>query len=387
MGSPSMSVKAHALFAASASKRWTSCPSSLKRIETAPPQEENKAGITGTLCHELMEVCLENGLTDAKKGLKFVEDKSVFTKDMIERVQGFIEYVWAELAKYPSAKLLVEKRVYLDKLHITEAFGTVDVAIVEPFGTLHIIDYKDGFEWVGHIDNTQMIYYALGICYEEGFDFGEVKTTIYQPKTGKAGEVYEPRTDTFNVNKLYRFEKFFIDAIEVCESATEDSHLNAGSHCRWCPAKVSCPALTRSSFEMAKLDFSEVVQPSPKSLTSDQIKTLLDRAAYIKLWIKEVEKYAEENIRAGKKISGWGLVPTRGQRVWKDAKLVADKYPELFRKELMTPAQAEAVLKKAIHKDRLIKFMNDNVVTVSSGEKLQTTNNYDVEGLDDLDID
>lgn len=383
-----MSVKAHALYAASASKRWTSCPSSLKRIENAPPQEDNKAGIIGTYCHELMEVCLENGLTVAKVGLKFVEDKSVFTKDMIERVQGFIDYVWEELEKYPNAKLLVEKRVYLDKLHITEAFGTVDVAIVEPFGTLHIIDYKDGFEWVGHIDNTQMIYYALGICYEEGFDFGEIKTTIYQPKTGRAGEDYMPRTDTFAPEKLLRFEKFFIDSIAVCESATEDSDLNAGAWCRWCPAKISCPALTKSSFEMAQLDFTEVVQPDPKHLTSDQIKSILDRSAYLKLWIKEVERYAEENIRKGNKISGWGLIPTRAQRVWVEPIMVGMGYPELLKHEIMSPAEAEKLLKKKWDKKTVSNFFEEHVVAVSSGEKLQSINNdYDVEGLDNLDID
>jgi hypothetical protein len=138
---------------------------------------------------------------------------------------------------------------------------------------------------------------------------------------------------------------------------------------------------------MAKLDFSEVVQPSPKHLTSDQIKTLLDRSAYIKLWIKEVEKYAEENIRAGKKISGWGLVPTRPQRVWVEPIMMGLGYPELLKNELMSPAEAEKVLKKKWDKKTVSNFFEEHVVTVSSGEKLQTTNNYDVEGLDDLDID
>ena len=115
-----------------------------------------------------------------------------------------------------------------------------------------------------------------------------------------------------------------------------------------------------------------------------------------KLWIKEVEKYAEENIRAGKKISGWGLVPTRAQRVWKDADQVL-KWDHKFktginqflkRDVLVSPAEAEKILKTKMKKDDLEKFMNDNVVAVSSGEKLQSINNdYDVEGLDDLDID
>jgi hypothetical protein len=307
---------------------------------------------------------------------------------MIERVQGFIDYVWAELEKYPNAKLLVERRVYLDKLDPFEAFGTVDVAIVEPFGTLHIIDYKDGFEWVGHIDNTQMIYYALGICYEEGFDFGEVKTTIYQPKTGKDGEKYEPRTDTFHPDKLLTYEKFFQDAIAVCEIATEDSHLEAGDHCRWCEAKLNCPALTSYSLGLARLDFDSAVQPDPKHLTSDQLKTILDRSAYLELWIKEVKKYAEERLAKGEKISGWNLVPTRSQRVWVEPIMVGLGYPELMKGDLVSVAEAEKILKKKWDKKTIANFLEEHVVAVSSGCKLnQTTNDFGDLGLDDLIAD
>jgi hypothetical protein len=54
----------------------------------------------------------------------------------------------------------------------------------------------------------------------------------------------------------------------------------------------------------------------------------------------------------------------------------------------VTPAQAEKLLKKIYTKKELEKFLNDNVVAVSSGDKLsQLNNDFDDEGLDDLLID
>ena len=54
-----------------------------------------------------------------------------------------------------------------------------------------------------------------------------------------------------------------------------------------------------------------------------------------------------------------------------------------------TVAQLEKEMKaNKVPKDVIEKFMNQNVVTVSSGEKLQTTNNdYEADGLDDLSFD
>ena len=55
--------------------------------------------------------------------------------------------------------------------------------------------------------------------------------------------------------------------------------------------------------------------------------------------------------------------------------------------EIVSPAQAEKILKRHVDKDVVERFMNDFVVAVSSGEKLsQINNDYDLDGLDDLEI-
>lgn len=385
--------KAHAEYAASSSDRWVNCPASLKLIKKSPPQKSGAAADEGTLAHSLMEVALENHCT-AEQAAQMIEDDigEKCPEDMIDHIQGFIDFVRAQMQ--PHFELLIEEKVYLDFIHPTEAFGTVDVAIIEPFGALHIIDLKYGQGYVNHRDNPQMIYYALGIAHKHKYDFDEIKTTIYQPR---AGSTDVARTDSFSVEKLKSWSKIFSDAVVACEDADEVKDVHAGSWCKFCPAKINCPAITKSSFEMAKLDFGDAIQPAPKSLTSSQLKTILDRSAYIKLWIKEVEKHAEDMIKSGKKIEGWGLVPTRAQKTWRDLNdknfvsyiSFMESVEEIsFRtNEIVSPAQAEKILKRHVDKDVVERFMNDFVVAVSSGEKLsQINNDYDLDGLDDLEI-
>jgi hypothetical protein len=380
--------KQHALFAASSSDRWMNCPGSLLRIAKAPEQKSGAAAEEGTIAHELMEMCL---LEDRDADFyKFDLDDNFnekYPEDMREHVQGFVDYVRSQLQ--PHFELLVEKRINLDSVHMTEAFGTVDVAIIEPFGVLHIIDFKYGQGYVNHKNNSQMIYYALGIAHEHDFDFEEVRTTIYQPRGSSESDPMKiARTDSFSVEKLKAWEKHFQDAVAACESATVDD-VNAGSWCKFCPAKINCPAISKTNFELAQLDFSSPVQPSPEFLTSEQLKTILDRSAYLELWISEVKKYAEEKIKSGNKINGWTMKPTRPQRKWVNAEWTEVHFPELVKESIVTPAEAEKILKKEKwDKKKIEQFMNDNVVLVSSGEKLsQTNNDYDGERLDDFSVD
>lgn len=373
MGAP----KKHAKFAASSSDRWVNCPGSLKLSEKAPPQKSGAAADEGTKAHELMEFALQ---TDIKSVVKFFQNDE-YPLEMRKHVQGFVDFVRNDLK--PHHELLVEEKVHLDFIHPTEAFGTVDVAIIEPFGALHIIDFKYGQGFVNHRDNSQMIFYALGIAHKHQYDFEEVHTTIYQPRAGSSDPA---RTDSFSVEKLKSWAKTFKQAVKACETADVQKDLNAGAWCKFCPAKVICPAISKSSLQAAKLDFSSAVQPAPKSLTSDQLKTILDRSAYLELWIKEVKKYAEEQVRAGMKIQGWGLEPKRPQRVWADPDGVAEDHEFLLKEVLSTPVEAEKIMKEnGWTKKEIEQFFKDNVVAVSGGDKLSSNlNDYGEASPDSL---
>ncbi len=368
--------KAHADYAPSSSKRWMNCRACIKRSKNAPEQKSGPASEEGTDAHELMEICFKNKVRDVyslfqKGGMLAGTKGEKYDRDMRKTVQEFIEWVYSLVL--PGYELIVETKVHLKAIHPKQAFGTVDVAIIEPFGTLHVIDLKYGQMYVDHNDNSQMIFYALGIAQEHGFDFENIKTTIYQPRAGSSETI---RSDEFSVAKLRSWLKIFKDAVKACEAADEND-TTAGEWCMFCPAKIDCPALSLQLFQEAQLDFKAEVQPDPKNLSPAQLQAILDRSAYLYLWINEVKKYAKEQIEKGKKIKGWKLVPTKAQRKWADAdKVKKMKISDLIvESQLVSPAQAEAVLKKIWDKKYLQSWMRDNVVAVSSGTKLESTNN------------
>ena len=60
-------------------------------------------------------------------------------------------------------------------------FGTVDAAVAEIFGRLVVIDFKYGAGVaVEPKDNTQMIYYALGIAHEYDYNFTRSRNFRYR---------------------------------------------------------------------------------------------------------------------------------------------------------------------------------------------------------------
>ena len=329
-----------------------------------------------------MEFALKTHVKDVVKFFK--GNDKLYPLEMREHVQGFIE--WVRNQTLEGDTVLIEERVELPFLHKTEAFGTVDVAIIEPFGRLHIIDFKYGQGFVDHNNNSQMSFYALGLAHKLNYDIEDVAMTIYQPRAGTEDPA---RTSVLTVKELLKWRDTFQDAINKAEGARPAKLLNPGEHCKWCPAKVICPEISKKAMSNAKLDFSAKVQPGPRDLSPQQLKDFLDRADYLELWVKEVKAYAEEVLRKGQGIPGWGLRSKRAVRRWYDVDKMSrlDKTSmDLFRKykidlfetkkELRSFPDIEKELKKKkVPKDKIAKFLKDYVVAVSSGVTLSRTNN------------
>lgn len=89
----------------------------------------------------------------------------------------------------------------------------------------------------------------------------------------------------------------------------------------------------------------------------------------------------------GLKIEGWGLRPKRAQRVWKNIFEVMNTRmgKVLLSTELVSPAQAEKILKQRYKPELIEEFFKANVVSVSSGMTLaQTTDDYAERDLESL---
>lgn len=231
--------KAHAKFSASGSERWLSCAASISLSEKAPKPKESQYAAEGTLAHSYFE--------------KALTTKSVMSgteKEMIGHAIKSAEWVQNQRGE---ENLLVETKVDLSFVH-PDTWGTVDAAIVREFGRLTVIDYKYGAGIpVEPEENSQLIFYALGLSARYDHNFSDVEIVIIQPRAEhEAGPI---RSWVISIEDLLKWEAKFKAGIKA--SLAPNPEATAGDWCRFCPAAVICPALGKDAFKSAQADFSE----------------------------------------------------------------------------------------------------------------------------------
>lgn len=235
------SERAHSKYSASGAERWFECPGSVELSEGLPSKSSPWAE-EGTRAHEVLEFALKAGL----KGLDFVMDPGT-PEEMVGHARNARNFLLTLWAKSPTSDFLVEQKVYLDFIH-EEAFGTFDAAILDHFGTLHVVDYKYGAGVsVSVKENLQMIFYALGLANRYDWNFKRVRMWIIQPRIkGYDGPVFWD----ISMEELMAYIPRFKDAID--RAVTETDTFVEGSHCHWCRAKTICPLKRRAKEEEAR---------------------------------------------------------------------------------------------------------------------------------------
>lgn len=360
------SDRAHSSIGASSSKRWFACPASVPLSEGV----ESKTSVyaeEGTSAHELAEYCLEEEL-DAVHGIGLEFNGFKVTTEMAEAVQVYLDAVRSRMSE--DCELIIEERFDLKDIH-PDAFGSNDAFILDHVrGKLTVLDYKHGqgipVEVTG---NTQLLYYALGGI--QGYDnIFEVDLVIVQPRCDHPdGPVRVWETD---VEELMAFKDQLKEATQRVDKAREVARQNppsvydyaeSGDHCHFCPASGFCNKLRSKSYEVAQVSFDDetINPPSPESLTAEEISKVLRHSDILEKWVKAVRAHAHQAVEMGEEIPGMKLVKRRANRKWKDeaeaseslGMLIEDE--KLYKRTLITPAQAEKILGKGTV---------DNLVTV-----------------------
>lgn len=182
---PEKKEDAHAKLSASGSERWLGCPGSI-RMSTGIEEKDNEHSIRGTHTHTLLQFILENyasyALLLSHRESKAFKDHIAFDGAMFANAKMAAEYVMGEKRKLEllsgkPVRLYVEQKVELEDV----GFGTADTILYQPFGTLHIMDYKNGRSKVEAEENTQGLYYACAAADLVGWDIARFKFTIIQP--------------------------------------------------------------------------------------------------------------------------------------------------------------------------------------------------------------
>lgn len=373
----------HALLSPSGAKKWLSCAASLA-CEKDIPNTSGKSAVTGTACHTIAEMhlnqyikgtalplerevgayVLDEGKGQIKALISPMKGAVLITADMIEQVRKYTDYCKAIIDVATYAKL--EMRVNLTEvLHPgyegVETFGTADlVAVIEGFtgesnsAMLIIGDLKTGRHRVEAKENKQLMLYALGVYrrLKRRYNITMVRLVIFQPYAGGASEW------DISVEGLELFAKFArkrallaLDAYFRGKKNLKASDFKPSvDGCQWCRFSEQCAARTKTVNSVLA---EELEDDFALELTPEQLVAEYEKLPLLRQHIDKVEKAMTDALHSGKKVPGYKLVEGRpGNRAWKDAEKVAELYGDKLTKEvLMTPTEAVKVVSEDELKD------------------------------------
>jgi hypothetical protein len=303
---------------------------------TVPPGESSIHAATGTAAHTLGEYCLEHDVDPSDYSSEFIGNIKV-TYEMKEAVKVYVDYV----RKASEGKTLdLEQRVQT-KFGLVKVYGTADACVVEDWGALEIVDYKNGVGLVEINDNAQLILY--GIMAAEKYadrDLTHVKITIVQPNAPhKDGPI---RSAIYSLEELQEWVEKFNDAVQLCEQQP-DLYV-PGRHCHWCRAgdALVCPAVQEKVNELAKRDFEDI-----GTLSLSEVKAHLDIEKAVLSYFKQLKAQAADMVDKGARIEGYTVKQGFGHRKWNDADSVVKKLKgrkfkasEIYEKKLISPSKA-----------------------------------------------
>ena len=338
---------AHSVFSASSSKRWMTCPASI-RMSKGFPNITNRAAELGTAAHELGEFCLRFGC-NTYDCIDMTFNKHVVDAAMCDAVQLYVGHIRAICVQH-GVNPMLEKRVTMTSVG-NDVFGTSDCIII--IGTLMIvIDYKNGFGVVEVHDNSQACFYAVATLDElQLWDvITKITTTIIQPRADHIDGAI--RSCDYNRNDMIMWQQKFKVAVDLGRRI--DTVTVAGEHCHYCPTRATCRARMERTIALAGLD-----KPLYE-LTADELVVLYREIGAITTHLKAVGERVTELARGGKKVEGYKLVHGIARASWpdveafvKDAKL---SNPKLKDEQLYTlKAKGMTDMKKIVNKDLVNK--------------------------------
>jgi hypothetical protein len=178
---------------------------------------------------------------DAKAFKDFIEyDDAMLVSAMVG-----VKYVWAERERMLKRNgvepiMHIEKKLELERV----GFGTSDVILYQPFGVLHVMDFKNGVGVVEPEENYQGLYYAVAAADLHAWDFRECWITIIQPNAPhKAGPIRTWKTTPARLEQAQR--EFRIKA-RATQKPDAPLVMNA-KWCWFCPARQTCPEQRKAS--------------------------------------------------------------------------------------------------------------------------------------------
>ena len=327
----------HSIIPPSSAHIWgkrDGCTGWVKMAEMYPETEDSEAAAEGTKAHELSESLMFGNYVDL----------SQYDAEMVEGAQMYVEAVRSII---PVSATLgtdwgIETKVKAVGVH-EKSFGTVDAWYYDKVNdVLYIWDFKFGHTAVEVYKNMQLVNYFVGLSCLINRAPASVRFCIVQPRAQHSdGKIRTWWTTSDELMPLMR------DLRQNAEIALSDkAALNAGSHCKYCQARHACKALSVASMFAA----DEALKPQKYDLKNEELGRELDilkhASELIKYRISGLEAQAENKLKTGQVVPGYGLKEGRGSIRWNVPKESINELGDLLgvkirKEESLTPLQAK----------------------------------------------
>ncbi len=397
-----MSESAHAIYSPSSIYRNISCVGSLALIKKlGAVGKTSEYAAEGTLYHDWISKSREAVLA----GKKFDYDQ-VEKLEMREYVKSSTEFALGLLKQFKKlhdgVEFFIEQRVKFDD----ELWGTADLIFrgyrksdKAPICVIVDDKYGKGVE-VEAEDNEQLVGY--GLCYQNQLDlvFEEIHFFIYQPRTpGKEFSRWSVTKDVMssacvaimkNKKKCMDVLKFFNE-----KGTLNDSNLVAGSHCRFCPAKLhgdGCPKYLADlqSTQLKILDDVPEV-PALEALSTEQKLEIFKRRKMFTELLKEIgQDLLAIALKEG--LEGFKIVPSQQRRTWPKGK-VEDIAKELIALGVDDPIKKSLIGIGEVEKqigtgklEKLTELSKPGYQLVPDSDKRQAIKQIGLEDLGEIEL-
>jgi hypothetical protein len=358
------------IFRPSYSATWLNCLGALQPSRWAPDTAGIDAAI-GTVFHSLIAEWQMAGRPDHWLGSVIEITNEAATKTFQVEVDEEMFYHGENCLRYyediPGDRFIETKVDISDITPIPNQKGTADLAICSMF-VLDIVDWKYGKGvQVWAEKNTQELLYAWGFfkLYDHIYHFRTIRLHIAQP-----------RFNHFDVWEITREE-----LIGWADWMRERAHAAwkrgaprtpGPKQCQWCKVTGGCSALEIRLAEIADQTFDDgdITEeqmttsialnaplapkglPDPMMLPTANLAKIRDYRKLFEAYFKACDEELLHRLIGGETADGWKVVDGRTRRRYRNEKRAVEKYKlvgltedEIFVKKIVSPAQAEKLLR------------------------------------------
>lgn len=276
---------------------------SLVKMLALPESEEKDYQRDGIALHEAAAECLREKL-DAWEVLGHEFHGVKISEEFGEALQTYLDTVAPKIAS--ADRYGIEDKYHNPAVH-PAFYGTSDFWAI----TGDLLDLTDAKFGRGIVvepqENPQLMIYA----YDKLVRFPEivhVVLRIVQPLAfHHDGPIREWKTPAENIRQWAQTK-----LLPAMNAAEMDGTLTPGTWCRFCPAKLHCPALHAL--------WKAAVTTDPKSvpaLSDEMLGLNYGLKPAVESFMRALEEEAFARLNAGKTVPGAKLVLKRANRVWK----------------------------------------------------------------------